>query len=65
MSAAVAGATLNIPIRATYKIINGEAVKVDEERANIPTDTLAQIFMRGFGVSVTDKITEAGGGVLT
>lgn len=34
--------------RATYRIIDGEPVRVSAEYADVPVDTIAQMLIRGF-----------------
>lgn len=58
--------TCRIPVRATYRIVNGEAVMVAAEYADIPADAIAAylvdklgvdaIFSEGAGVSASDKM---------
>lgn len=39
-----------IPVRATYKIVNGEPVKVSAEYRDIPADLIAQFLLQKFGI---------------
>lgn len=43
---------VTIPISVTYRIINGEAVKISAEYANIGADTLARFLLDAFRVAV-------------
>jgi len=48
--------TINIPVQATYRITNGEAVKVAAVYANIPASSIARLLLRGFGMpAITEK----------
>ena len=40
--------TIRIPVQATYKIVNGEAVRVDAEFADISVDAFVQYLLRKF-----------------
>lgn len=42
--------TCKIPITATYTIVNGEAVMVAAEYADIPADTIARYLVDKLGV---------------
>lgn len=39
-----------IPVNATMQIINGEAVMIDAEYADIPADKIAEFLIKSFGV---------------
>lgn len=56
--------TIRIPIRAHYRIIDGEVVKESAEYADIPVDTIAEMLIRAFG-GVPVLINEEGGGEAT
>lgn len=47
-----------IPVSATIRIINGEAVMISAERVDIPADAIAQFLIEKFGV---DAIYSVGG----
>ena len=38
-----------IPVKATYRIIDGEPVMIDAEWADIPADEIARLFLRRYG----------------
>ena len=38
-----------IPVKATYRIIDGEPVMIDAEWADIPADQIARMFLLRFG----------------
>jgi len=42
--------TINIPIRVTYRIVDGEPVRISEERADVPLDALVELFAQAFGL---------------
>ena len=39
-----------MPVQATMQIINGEAVMIDAEYADIPADKIAEFLIKSFGV---------------
>ena len=39
-----------IPMRITYKIIDGQPVKISAEYQDIPADLIAQFLLQKFGV---------------
>ena len=47
--------TLHIPVTATYRIIDGEAVKIAAEYADVPTDIIARLLVRGFGLPTPEN----------
>lgn len=49
--------TIHIPIHATYRIIDGKAVKIDAEYADVPASVIAEMILRGFGLS-SNLVTE-------
>lgn len=42
-------AMCRIPVKATYRIIDGEPVMIDAEWADIPADEIARLFLRRYG----------------
>lgn len=42
--------TINIPIKATYRISGDSFTKIDEIRADVPVDAIAKIFAEHFGL---------------
>lgn len=47
---------LRIPVKATYQIIDGKAVKVSAEYADISADEFARFLLRGFGLCPDDLL---------
>lgn len=41
--------TICVPIRAHYRIVDGEVVRESAEYADVPVDTIAELLIRGFG----------------
>lgn len=48
-------AVLTVPVKATYRIIDGEAVIIDAVYADVPADLIARLLMRGFGVPFAEQ----------
>ena len=46
----VSNQTIRIPIRATYRMIDGEAVKIDAEYADVPVNLIAKMIIRKLGL---------------
>jgi hypothetical protein len=44
-----------IPVRATYRIIDGEPVRVDAEYVDLPADAIARFLLQKFGVDAIFK----------
>jgi hypothetical protein len=42
--------TINIPLRVTYRIVDGEPVRVSEERADVPLEAIVKLFAQAFGL---------------
>lgn len=40
-----------VPVKATYRVIDGKPVRVAAVYANIPADTIARLILRGFGLT--------------
>ena len=55
-----AAAIPKIPVKATYRIIDGKPIKIAANYADIPADTIARLLIRGFGLPVLDNEPEAG-----
>lgn len=47
----------DVPISATYRIIDGEPVLISAEYADIPADVIARLLLRHFGKTI-DKGAE-------
>ena len=43
------GICRNVPISATFRIIDGEPVMIDAEYADIPADVFARFLLQKFG----------------
>lgn len=50
--------TIRVPITAKYQIIDGKAVQVDAEYADVPVDVIAKLLLKGFGVSTEHGVDE-------
>lgn len=46
--------TIHIPIEATYRIVNGKAVRIDAVYADVSADAIAQMLLKTFHVSVDE-----------
>lgn len=42
----------DVPISATYRIIDGEPVLISAEYADIPADVIARLLLRHFGKTI-------------
>ena len=42
--------TINIPVRVTYRIVDGKPIRVSEERADVPLETIVELFAKAFGL---------------
>lgn len=47
--------TINVPIRATYRYIDGEMVMVDAEYADVPVDAVARLLGPAFRAAMREK----------
>lgn len=45
----------DVPIKATYRIIDGEPVMIDSVRADIPAAEIAKLLCRLWGVSIAKE----------
>ena len=47
--------TITIPVQATYRIVNGEAVQIAAEYAEISADAVARFLMDAFHISTNRR----------
>ena len=52
---------LHIPVSATYRIINGQAVMIDADYRDVPADTIARLLLKGFGLPAIEEKEENNG----
>jgi len=49
--------TIKIPVSATYRIINGQPVRIAAEYVDAPVDVVARFFLERFGAPAGKEAT--------